>query len=191
MAAIETMRVKSKSLLFAITLYRTRLVRLIAVAAGILTGLPTSQAQSPITWGQPTGIIGDSDAANSSTNFGQNNPFTATNGANYYDGDYAVYTGSNDGALPVGSYALAGSFYGTFRQAGNIWEWNEAIIAGRGLQGGSWDDRESNLHSSGWDGHFGIAADGDFHIGFRVAAALGGVALIVGLLRRRKVLGTL
>jgi hypothetical protein len=183
------MPAKTVSTLLAIALYRTRLARLIAVAAGMLTGLPTSQAQSAITWGQTTGIIGDSGVMNSSSNVGQNNPFTATNGANYNDGDYAVYTGSNDGALPVGSYALASSFYGTSDQVGNVWEWNEAIIAGRGLRGGSWDDRESNLRSSRWDGHFGIAADGDFYIGFRVAAALGGVALVIGLLRRRKGLG--
>lgn len=41
-------------------------------------------------------------------------------------------------AWPVGSYPNAASFYGTFDQGGNAWEWNEAIVFGtlRGLRGG-------------------------------------------------------
>ena len=34
------------------------------------------------------------------------------------------------------------SYYGTNDQAGNVWEWNDAVISGssRGQRGDSWDD---------------------------------------------------
>lgn len=47
-------------------------------------------------------------------------------------------SGIND-TVPVGSYAA--NYYGTFDMAGNVWEWNDAIIgaANRGLRGGSYN----------------------------------------------------
>ncbi len=100
--------------------------------------------------------------ATQSTTLGQNNPFTDANGANI--------NGSNGGALPVGSYANADSYYGTFDQGGNLWEWNEAIISGtaRGLRGGSWGLSEGPLRSS--FRYLNAATDEDFDIGFRVAS---------------------
>ncbi len=141
--------------------------------------------------------------ATQSDTLGQNNPFTDTNGANYNDGDFAVFTGSDDGALPVGTYVNAQSFYGTFDQGGNLFEWNEAIVSGpsRGRRGGSWDFNESGLRSSGRFGR--VAAGGSYDLGFRAAslapipepstygAAMGVMALGVVMMRRRKVRGTL
>ena len=142
--------------------------------------------------------------ATQSDTLAANTAFTATNGSNYYDGDFAVYNGSsNDGALPVGSYTNAGSFYGTFDQAGNSWEWNEAIIDGtsRGLRGGSWSDNENNLRSS-YRNDTDATVEGT-NIGFRVVslapipepsiygAAMGVMALGVVMMRRRKARGTL
>ena len=40
-----------------------------------------------------------------------------------------------------------GSFYGTFDQGGNVWEWNDTIVlhfgGTRGLRGGSFDGSDS------------------------------------------------
>jgi len=72
--------------------------------------------------------------------------------ANGYNGGYAV-TGSKYSSTTqpyltdVGAFRLARSYYGTFDQGGNVWEWNDGVIAfapdgslGRGLRGGSWAD---------------------------------------------------
>ena len=108
--------------------------------------------------------------ATKSDMLGQNNPFTATNGANYNDGDFANGGFAGPGTTDVGSYTNAGSFYGTFDQGGNLFEWNEAIISGtsRGLRGGSWISNESLLRSS-FRFDPGAALEG-YLIGFRVAS---------------------
>jgi formylglycine-generating enzyme required for sulfatase activity len=140
--------------------------------------------------------------ATRSDTLGNNTDFTAANGANHYDGDYAVYNGGNDGALPVGTYANAASFYGTFDQGGNLREWNDAVVAGtrRGLRDGSWYNFETDLRSSSRSDY--DAADEVDNLGFRVAslapipepsahgAAMGLVTLGVVMMRRRKSRGT-
>jgi formylglycine-generating enzyme required for sulfatase activity len=66
--------------------------------------------------------------------------------ANIWEGTYAL-TGSailEDGfdyLTPVGAYTAAASPFGTFDQAGNVWEWSETIDgANRGIRGGGWND---------------------------------------------------
>ncbi len=91
---------------------------------------------------------------------GQN---TITRGdANYYDSSIGSST-------DVGSYSSDPSSYGTFDQAGNVSEWNDAVIVGssRGIRGGDWASIES-LRSL----HRGYLAPTDerWASGFRLAA---------------------
>jgi sulfatase modifying factor 1 len=69
----------------------------------------------------------------------------------------------------VGAYALSVSPYGTFDQAGNVWEWNEEIVgSGRGLRGGSWNFPAGFSAASGPD-QIGPTL-GYSHVGLRVAS---------------------
>jgi formylglycine-generating enzyme required for sulfatase activity len=117
--------------------------------------------------------------------------------ANGYDDGYAVtgsitYSGSQNYLTDVGSYTSSPSYYGTFDQGGNVFEWNEAKVGSeRGFRGGSWD-LAGNLRAS-VRYHF-LPADELTNIGFRVASEsipepttplLGALAGMGSLLRRR------
>ncbi len=104
------------------------------------------------------------------------------NQANFYEGDYAVTQSpdvfSNQNYLTdVGAFTSSPSAYGTFDQAGNVWEWNDltgAAGSDRGLHGGTWKfpasfgDYNSFSTMSGAD--VGTAGHQD-NIGFRLAGA--------------------
>jgi formylglycine-generating enzyme required for sulfatase activity len=141
--------------------------------------------------------------ATKSDTLGNNTAFGATNGANYNDGDYANGGFSGPGTTDVGAYANADSFYGTFDQGGNAFEWNETQFSStnRALRGGAWNSSESNLRLS-FRTAAGAAGESS-NIGFRVAslapipepstfgAAMGAMALGVVMMRRSKARGTL
>ena len=98
----------------------------------------------------------------------------ATNQANYYAGDYAVtqsasYSSTQNYLTEAGVFSNSGSAYGTFDQAGNVWEWNDAVTSSsRGLRGGSWfydvGDLRSSFRSSSVPTLEGVT------VGFRVAS---------------------
>lgn len=112
--------------------------------------------------------------------------------ANGYDDGYAVtgsttYVATTNYLTNVGAYTQSASFYGTFDQGGNVWEWNEADIYGdgssRGLRGGSWDYNSYDLASSyrAVGGGIPDPSSGDYDVGFRVALVPepGSITLVV------------
>ena len=93
--------------------------------------------------------------------------------ANYNDGDYATtqsatYDSNQNYLTDVGFYTGQDSYYGTYDQSGNVFEWTDGIDGGsRVTRGGSWDDISSDLLSS-----FSISRDPSFEsstLGFRLA----------------------
>ncbi len=74
-------------------------------------------------------------------------------------------------ATPAGAYTESASYYGTFDQAGNVWEWVETEIDGeRGIRGGSWDDY-ALLLGAGYRDSDRPAAEYEV-LGFRIAASV-------------------
>jgi formylglycine-generating enzyme required for sulfatase activity len=73
-----------------------------------------------------------------------NTPGSSANQANYSNGfDY--------GSTDVGAFTGSGSYYGTFDQTGNVWQWNDldgTAGSSRGLRGGGWNFDSSSVSSS-------------------------------------------
>lgn len=71
---------------------------------------------------------------------------TAPGGANYQGAGH----GTSQELWQVGTCFEAPNYFGTFDQAGNVWEWNETVIAPgkRGLRGGGVDNNEIALQST-------------------------------------------
>jgi VCBS repeat-containing protein len=113
------------------------------------------------------------------------------------DGDYTLYPTRSDslpaaslppgsgnsanyanvaaaGPTAVGAYAASRSFYGTFDQAGNLWEWIETPDADGIpiLRGGCFEDYETLLQS--WYRDSEDPRSATAYTGFRVAAAPAG-----------------
>ncbi len=105
------------------------------------------------------------------------------NNANYYGATYPIDSGKY--TTLVGEFQNSDSPYGTFDQGGNVWEWNDTIIAGssRRLRGGTFAYYSSYLDSS-HPVDVGPSGEGG-GMGFRVAGAIvpepGSVAMLLGL----------
>jgi formylglycine-generating enzyme required for sulfatase activity len=128
-------------------------------------------------------------------------------GAGYSVTQSPSYDSNQNYLTDVGAFSGSGSFYGTFDQGGNVFQWNDLIGAAdgsRGIWGGPWNGIAVNLSSSS-----GASLDPSNEssvIGFRLASpvsepgpssvpeidpnSLGSVLVLVlgslGLLERRR-----
>ena len=157
--------------------------------SGATYSLPSEDEWYKAAYHQPVSLGGDVDnywlyptRSNVRPN-SRNGSDSDPNSANFYRDD-GIANGFNSGfavnnsttfptgnaLTDAGAFSLADSFYGTFDQGGNVWEWNDAVIDGswRGLRGDSWYSIGNSLHAS--NRYRSIPAN-DYYIdiGFRVA----------------------
>lgn len=115
-----------------------------------------------------------------------------TNVVNYI---YGADWNEQDGNVTSVGSAAANNYYGTFDQAGNLYEWNDAVIdSSRGLRGGSWlnNDNYFSLRSS--DRRYGGQSIADYTTGFRVASVpvpepssfIPAMLICIGVMMRRR-----
>jgi formylglycine-generating enzyme required for sulfatase activity len=136
---------------------------LITRNAGWKYSLPSEDEWYKAAYHQPLSLGGDSD------NYWlyptrSNMPPYSTNNV----GGSTIYSSGQQDAADVGSSRWVSGFYGTFDQAGNVWEWNDATIGSdRGLRGGAWDFIVDKMRSSDRC-NLAPASEGNV-IGFRVA----------------------
>ena len=130
---------------------------------------------------------------------------SGSNQANYAPGavysvtQSASYSGSQNYLTDVGAFTNSASFYGTFDQSGNVFQWNDLDGlpgSSRGLRGGDWTVQASALSSS-----FRVEFDPSYEdaiTGFRLASPVavpepstwamgaGGLACVAGRAVRRR-----
>lgn len=153
--------------------------------------IPTENEWYKAAYYQPQGAGGDTDSywlyptTSNTLPTSATSPSVITGAANIYNNDgianginggYAVtqstsFVGVTAYLTDVGSYSNSASYYGTFDQAGNVSEWNEAIIGGtdRGVRGSNWDVGANTGAASFRSQAFEGAQSG--HVGFRLASA--------------------
>ncbi|HET6456858.1 MAG TPA: SUMF1/EgtB/PvdO family nonheme iron enzyme [Armatimonadota bacterium] len=96
----------------------------------------------------------------------------AGNNANFYQAGETI--GSPYHRTEVGEFENSESHYGTFDQAGNVWEWNEAIVdpsyAYRGVRGGDFGSPDLAYLQGAYRAVMYSPANDYFDVGFRVSA---------------------
>lgn len=129
----------------------------------------------------------------SNTEPGQDMNDVSGNNANFWTSPYTYPIDGLHNTTEVGEFENSESYYGTFDQGGNIWEWTEGNLLGsyRCLRGGSFsDDYDLALLRSGYRGGSDPTFEFSF-VGFRVSQVPepGSAILLVavtGILLRRR-----
>jgi formylglycine-generating enzyme required for sulfatase activity len=150
---------------------------------------PTGPAGADDYWLYPTRSDSVPTIATADDVGGISNP--GANVANYFSG--ADWNGQDGNVTTVGSAGSgSASYYGTFDQGGNVFEWSEAITgSSRVIRGGAWGSAGGSLQSSN---RGGLTPSADsFSVGFRLASVpepssvlLAGLAGVAFLTRRRR-----
>jgi len=112
---------------------------------------------------------------------------SAANQANYHNGVYSVtqsgaYSYSQNYLTDVGAFSGSGSFYGTFDQGGNVFQWNDldgTASSSCGLRGGNWNEKDAFILSSScrYSNSGGFVTYEGSGIGFRLASPVSGSAV--------------
>ena len=112
-----------------------------------------------------------------------------SNQANYNNGVYSVtqtssLSSSQNYLTATGTFSGSASYYGTYDQTGDVFQWNDLIVSGsnRELRGGAWDTGSSYGLSSAFSTSASPSNDGDPGIGFRIVEEVpepGTLALII------------
>ena len=142
--------------------------------------MPTENEWYKAAYYSPTlnaGAGGYYTFATQSNDFPGNTVGSGANQANYSTGVYTVtgsadYVESQNYLTDVGAFSGSPSYYGTFDQSGNVYEWNDLtgtfIGNAGGVRGGNWFDIWFNLQSSRRSQP--VAANDLGYAGFRLAS---------------------
>ena len=99
------------------------------------------------------------------------NQANALEGAGYSVTQSGDYDANQNYLTDVGAFSGSESFYGTFDQNGNVWQWNDldgTSGSSRGLRGAGWDNNAFPLSSSQRETN--DPSLGNYLIGFRLAS---------------------
>jgi formylglycine-generating enzyme len=113
-----------------------------------------------------------SNAAPGNVIGGGSNQANYITGAGYSVTQSASYSASQNYLTDVGAFTNSASFYGTFDQSGNVFQWNDrdgTAGSSRGLRGGSWHGTDAFYLSSS-NRYLYVPSGEYFNVGFRLAS---------------------
>ena len=94
----------------------------------------------------------------------------------------ANYNGAFSHSTDVGSFSGSGSFYGTFDQTGNVYQWNDldgtpTVMGWPGHRGGDWNQYRTHYVSSSDRNYLAPFGTDAIIIGFRLASPVTGLGV--------------